>query len=62
VPSNDTGYYLILPGRKLKRGLWQDLSVEQMRNIMSRATDWAASAQYNPILGDSNQVRRVLFA
>jgi len=62
IPANDTGYYLILPGKKLKRGLWQDLSVEQQRNAAQRSTDWYASSQYNAILGDANQVRRVKYS
>lgn len=62
VPASDTGYYLILPGKKLKRGLWQDLSVEQQRNAAQRATDWYASAQYNAIVGDTNQVVRVQYS
>lgn len=62
IPANDTGYYLILPGKKLKRGLWQDLSVEQQRNASQRATDWYASAQYNAIVGDTNQVVRVQYS
>lgn len=62
IPSSDLGYYLVLPGKKLKRGLWQDLSVEQQRNASQRATDWYASAQYNAIIGDTNQIRRVLYA
>lgn len=61
VPANDLGYYLILPGKKIKRGLWQDLSVEQQRDASARATDWFASAQYNAAIGDTNQVVRVKY-
>lgn len=62
VPSNTTGYYLVLPGRKVKRGLWKDLSIESGRDIYSRATDWVGHGQFNAIIGDSAQVRRVLFS
>lgn len=62
VPANSTGYYLVLPGRKIKRGLWKDLSIESGRDIYTRATDWVGHGQFNAIVGDSVQVRRVLFA
>lgn len=62
IPNADLGYYLVLSGKKMKRGLWQDLSVEQQRNASQRATDWFASAQYNAMIGDTNQIVRVLYA
>lgn len=62
VTAADTGYYLVLPGRKIKRGLWQDLSVESQRNIYVSATDWVGTGRYNAAIGDTNQVRRVKFA
>lgn len=62
VPANDTGYYLILPGRKIKRGIWKDLTVEGQRNAAARAQDLFAHAQYNCAIGDTAQVRRVKFA
>lgn len=62
VPSNSTGYYLVLPGRKLKRGTWLDLSIESKREPSVSADDWYARAQFNAIIGDSAQVARVLFA
>lgn len=62
VAANDTGYYLVLPRRKLKRGEWRDLGIEQQRNASARATDWYASGQFNAVVGDSAQVRRVKFA
>lgn len=62
VPANSTGYYLVLPGRKIKRGLWKDLSIESGRDIYARATDWVGHGQFNAIVGDSAQVRRVLFS
>lgn len=62
IPSADLGYYLVLPGKKAKRGLWQDLSIENLRNPAIRAQDMYASGQYNAAFGDTNQVRRVLYA
>lgn len=62
VPANDTGYYLVLPGRKIKRGVWKDLTVEGQRNAAARAEDLYAHAQYNCAIGDTAQVRRVKFA
>lgn len=62
IPANDTGWYLVLPGRKLKRGEFKDLTVEQGRNMYVSATDLVGVAQYNAGLGDSDQVRRVKFA
>lgn len=61
IPANSTGYYLVLAGRKIKRGLWQDLQIESNRDIYARTVDWVASMQFNAIIGDSNQVRRVKF-
>lgn len=62
VAANDTGYYLVLPGRKLARGLWMDLTIEDNRDIYKRAQDWVGTMQYNAIVGDTAQVRRVKFA
>lgn len=62
VPSNSTGYYLTLPGRKIQRGVWKDLTVESDRDIYSRAQDWVFHLQFNAAIGDTAQVRRVLFA
>lgn len=62
VPSNSTGYYLVLPGRKIQRGVWKDLTVESERDIYSRAQDWVFHMQFNAAIGNSAQVRRVLFA
>lgn len=61
VPANDTGYYLVLPGRKIKRGLWKDLSIEAARNAALRAEDIYGHMQFNGIVGDTAQVRRVLW-
>lgn len=62
VAAADTGYYLVLPGRKLKRGLWMDLSIEKNRDIYKRAEDMVGTMQYNAVVGDTAQVRRVKFA
>ncbi|HPG93674.1 MAG TPA: hypothetical protein PLR28_03860 [Dokdonella sp.] len=62
VAANDTGYYLVLPGRKLKRGTWQDMTVESAREPSVGAEDWFGKAQYNAIVGDSGQVARVKYA
>lgn len=62
VPSNSTGYYLVMPGRKNQRGVWKDLTVESERDIYSRAQDWVYSMQFNAAVGNSAQVRRVKFA
>ena len=62
VPANSSGYYLVLPGRKLKRGVWKDLTVESARNVYVSAEDIVGVGQYNAAIGDSDQVRRVLFS
>lgn len=62
VAANDTGYYLVLPGRKLQRATWMDLSVTGVRDEYTRAEDWIGTMQYNATIGDSDQVRRVKYA
>lgn len=62
VPSNSSGYYLVLPGRKIQSGNWKDLSVEQNRDIYTRAQDIVGTEQFNAAIGDSAQVKRVLFS
>lgn len=62
VTAGDTGYYLVLPGRKLKRATWQDLTVESAREPSVSAEDWFGKAQYNAVIGDSTQVARVKYA
>ena len=61
VAPDDAGYYLVLPGRRIARGLWQDLQTERARDVYKRAEDIVGTAQYNAIFGDTTQVRRVLF-
>lgn len=62
VAANDTGYYLVLPGRKMKRGEWKDVSLESNRDIYASATDWVGKTQYNAAIADTAQVRRVKYA
>lgn len=62
VPAADTGYYLIVPGRRNQRAVWMDLQIESNRDIYKRAQDWVGTGQFNAAVGDSNQVRRVKFA
>lgn len=62
VTAADTGYYLILPGRKIKRGLKQDLQIESARDIYKRATDWVGTSRFNAIVGDTAQIKRVKFS
>lgn len=62
IPADSTGYYVVLPGRKIQRGVWMDLSIESNRDIYKRAQDWVGTGQFNAAIGDTAQVRRVLFA
>jgi hypothetical protein len=62
VAADDTGYYLIVPGRRLQRATWMDLQIESNRDIYKRAVDWVGTGQFNAAVGDTNQVRRVLFS
>lgn len=62
LPAALNGYYLVLPGRKLKRADWKDLSIENVRNAYVRANDMVATLQFNAAIGDTDQVARVLFA
>lgn len=62
VAAADTGYYLVLPGRKMKRGVWKDPSLESKRDIAVSAEDWVGVEQYNAVIADTGQVRRVKYA
>lgn len=62
IPADDTGYYLVLPGLRLKRAQWLDPTLESDRVASAAATDWYARAQFNAAIGDTAQVRRVLFS
>lgn len=61
IPANVGGYYLCLPGRKMKRGDWKDLTVESERNIYVRANDYVGTFQSNAAIGDTDQVARVMW-
>lgn len=61
VAANDTGYYVVLPGRKLKRADWKALTVETQRDAASSSQDWYGTGRYNAIAGDSDQIRRVKY-
>lgn len=62
VTAADTGYYLILPGRKNKRGLWKDVTLESGRDVAASATDWVGVEQFNAAVADTAQVRRVKYS
>lgn len=55
---SSTEYYVVLPGRKLKRGIWSDLSAETDRDILMRGTDVAYSGEYNAGVGEVQQIRK----
>ncbi len=57
-----TEYYVVLPGRKLKRGVWSDLSAETDRDILMRGTDVAYCGEYNAGVGEVKQVRKLALA
>jgi len=54
-----TEYYVVLPGRKLKRGIWSDLSAETDRDILMRGTDVAYCGEYNAGVGEVQQIRKL---
>jgi hypothetical protein len=62
VPANTGGYYLVLPGRKIKCGMWMDVKLESKRDIYVSAEDWVGRTQYNAAIAEQDQVRRVLFS
>lgn len=62
IAAGSTGWYLVLPGRKMKTGRFKDLKVEGARNAYVSAEDLVGVAQFNAAIGDSDQVRRCLFA
>jgi hypothetical protein len=53
-----TSYYVALPGRKAKRGIWSDLKAETDRDILLQGTDVAYSGEYNAAIGEEDQFRR----
>ncbi len=54
-----TEYYVVLAGRKLKRGVWSDLSAETDRDILMRGTDVAYCGEYNAGIGEVQQIRKL---
>lgn len=58
----NTSYYVGLPGRKAKRGVWSDLTAETDRDILLRGTDVAYSGEYNAGIGEEDQFRRCLLS
>ena len=54
----NTSYYVGLPGRKAKRGVWTDLTAEIDRDILLRGTDVAYTGEYNCAIGEEDQFRR----
>jgi len=54
----NTTYYVGLPGKKAKRGIWSDLSAETDRDILLRGTDVAYVGEYNMAIGEEDQFRR----
>jgi len=57
-----TEYYVVLAGRKLKRGIWSDLSAETDRDILMRGTDVAYCGEYNAGVGEVQQIRKLALA
>lgn len=62
IPANATGYYVVLPDRKLQRATWMDLQIESNRDIYKRAVDWVGTSQFNAAVGDTDQIRRIAFS
>jgi len=54
----NTSYYVGLPGKKAKRGIWKDLFAESDRDILKGGTDIAYVGQYNAGIGEEDQFRR----
>lgn len=59
IPADADHYYLIQPGGKNKTVSWKGLTVESTRDIYHAATDWVGRENYNAIVGDVDQIRRV---
>lgn len=49
---------VVLPGKKMKRGEWKDMTTESKRDIFVRATEIVGHSQYNCGKGNTHQVRR----
>jgi hypothetical protein len=53
-----TSYYVGLPGKKAKRGVWSDLSAEISRDVLLSGSDVAYTGGYNAAIGEEDQFRR----
>lgn len=62
LSTSGTGYYLVLPGGKLKTADWLAMQIESKRDITVSATDWHGKEQYNCASGDANQIIRAKFS
>lgn len=62
VDADEGGYYLVLPGRKMKSATWTDQKIESVRNAYVRAEDMVGVQQFNAAIGDTDQIARVKFA
>ena len=62
IPANSTGWYMVMPGRKNKRGVWKDLTTESQRDITASAENIVGTGQYNAAIGEQDQVKRVLLS
>lgn len=58
----DDKYYVILPGVKMKRAVWDDLNAESKRDALRRAEDMTWEGKFNAAIGDAAQVRRCSLA
>lgn len=54
-----TSYYVGLPGRKAKRGIWKDLFAETQRDAAKGGTDVFYAGQYNAAIGEEKQFKRL---
>ncbi len=53
-----TSYYVGLPMRKAKRGIWKDLYAESQRDAAKGGTDVFYAGQYNAAIGEEDQFKR----
>lgn len=55
---SDSNYYVVLPGIKMKRAVWDDLNGENQRDALRRAEDMTWEGKFNAAIGDITQIRR----
>lgn len=60
--ADTTHYDVVLPGRKLKRGEWQDPKMESDRDVLASATEIVGTAMFNGGKGTADQTRRCAIA